>query len=333
MKKNILIILLLFFVVACEKDDRIKLDSIGYEYSFSTELKPIAIAIEKNNGFVFVVNNNPSSNNYSHKIQKFNLEGELINTIIDFDSFNKGKYTRYTPEDMCIGNSNIFVLVQPMTLSNETWITYNGFCVLQFDLNGSLTSEYDFSEFEDYWYPSSIAYLNNFIYVTNGQMTIKKIEENSGIADDIHIPITNDKPYLLVTDMEIESEEAIYLTGQGISKIDSINNDVSGCHITKLNCLVDQQYTFYSKSRTGTMAAMPNNPGLAINDNGNIYLTTFYGRSLEVFNKGNELILQQEIKTIDGEETLPIDIAIIKSDIYIVDYKNDIVLVYKEYYN
>lgn len=326
-------ILLLCLLITCEKDDNSSLDSIGFKFSFPTEPKPIAIGIEKSHGFVYVANHNPSNNNYSSKIQKFNLKGELIKTIIDFDSYSSGKYTGYTPEDMCIDNSNIYVLVRSMSLSNGTWTTYNGFCVLQCDLEGNLAHEYDFSDYEEYLYPSSIAYSNNCIYVTNGQMTIKRIEKNSGSATDIHIPITNDKAYQLVSDMEIESEEAIYLTGQGISWIDSINNDVSICHITKLNCIADQQYTFYSKSRTGTMAAMPNNPGLTRSDIGNLYLATFYGMSLEIFDKQNEIIVQKEIKTNDGEETLPIDVAIINSDIYIVDYKNDLVFVYEENYN
>ena len=334
MKTNLLITVLLLFAFGCEKDDNSRPDSIGYEFSFSTEPRPIAIVIEKNHGFVYVTNHNPSSNNYSSKIQKFNLKGELINTIIDFTSFSLGKYARYTPEDMCIDNSsNIYVLVKPMNKSSDTWITYNGFCVLQFDLNGNLTKEYDFSEFEGYRYPSSIAYSNNFIYVTNGQIAIKRIEKNSGLSTDIHIPITNDKPYLLVTDMEIESEVAIYITGQGISRIDSINNDVSICHITKLNCMADQQYTFYSKSRTGTMAAMPNNPGLARSDNGNLYLATFYGMSLEVYDKNGEFILQIDIKDANEEKTLPIDLTVNDSHIYVADYQNNNILVYKEYYD
>ena len=329
MKSNILLSILFLSVFACEKKDNSGLDSINFEFSFSTETRPIAIAIGKDNGFVFVINHNPSINNFSSKIQKFNLNGDLVNTIVDFESFVNGKYRRYTPKDMSLNSSNIFVLTRPLQLSDDTWISSSGFCVLQFNLKGDLINEYDFSDSEELYY-NSIACSNDFIYVTGGYILIKRIEKNSGSASDIHIPITNDKPYLLVSDMEIESDEIIYTTGQGISGIDSINNDVSGCHITKLNCTNEQQITFYSKSRTGVMAAMPNNPGMTISDNGNIYLTTFYGLSIEIYDRDNEFILQEDINPDARPETLPIDIALINNDIYILDYKNSKVLVYNE---
>ena len=70
-----------------------------------------------------IANHNPSVVNYSSKIQKFNLKGDLINTILDFDTFFDGKYTRYTPKDMFLNNSTIFVLVRPSRLSVDTWTT------------------------------------------------------------------------------------------------------------------------------------------------------------------------------------------------------------------
>jgi hypothetical protein len=281
---------------------------------------------------VYIVNYNPSIVDYSSKIQKFNLKGDLINTIVDLETFNDGKYRRYTVKDMCLNNRTISVLVRPLRLSGNTWTTYTGFCVLQFKLNGDLINEYDFSGSEDLYY-SSIASSNDYIYVTGGFIVIKKIRKNSGSASDIHIPITNDKLYLPVTDMEIDSDEIIYTTGQGITSIDSINDDVSVCHITKLNCTNEQQITFKSKSRTGVMAAMPNKPGITISNNGSIYLATFYGLSLEIYNRDNDLILQKDIKPGARPETLPIDIALLDNDIYVLDYSNSKVLVYSEQHN
>ena len=333
MKTNFIISILLLLIISCEQEDNSKPDSITYKSSFSTETRPIAIAIEKNQGFIYLANDNPSITDYSSKIQKYNLKGELQETIIDFVSFNSGLYERYSPIDMCIDNNDIYVLVKPMSQSNDTWITYSGFCVLHCDLNGNLINEFDFSQIKNYWAFSAIAFWNDFIYVTSGEIVIFKIDKNSGQADYIHIPITNDKSYLLVTDMVVESEENIYITGQGPWKIDSIvNNDVSICHITRLDCKADKSYTFYSNSRTGAMAAMPNNPGLTIKDNRYIYLVTFYGRSLEIYDneKENELILQKDINSDGKEETLPIDVALYKSDIYIVDYINDKVYIYSE---
>lgn len=320
-------------MVSCEKEESSRPDSVTYKFSFSTEKRPIAIAVEKNHGFIYLVNHNPSITDFSSKIQKFNSKGELQETIIDFESFNLGLYERYSPIDLCIDNNDIYVLVKPMSQSNGTWTTYPGFCVLQSDLNGNIINEFDFSKLENYWDFSSIAFSNEFIYVTSGQIVIKKIDKNSGQSDDIHIPITNDKLYLLVTDMVVESEESIYITGQGPWRIDSvIINDVSICHITRLDFKADTSYTFYSNSRTGTMAAMPNNPGLTIIDNRYIYLVTFYGRSLEIYDKEkeNELILKEDIKPNDIDETLPIDVALYGSNAYIVDYKNNKVHMYHD---
>lgn len=318
-------------MLACNNDDNSKPESIGFEFSFSTETRPIAIAIEKDNGFVYIANHNPAEINYSSKIQKYNLNGNLINTIIDFDSFTEGKYTRYTPKDMCLHGGNVLVLVKPLQLGGDTWTPHSGFCVLQFDLEGDLIYEYDFSDSEDLYY-STIACSYDFIYVTGGFAVIKKIDINNDSVSDIHIPITNDKSYLPVTDMEIESDEIIYTTGQGITRIDSFNIDISVCHVTKLNCTNEQQVTFFSKSRTGVMAAMLNNPGIAIDDNGFIYLATFYGLSIEIYDADNEFILQENIYPDARPEILPSDIALINNDIYVIDYKNSKVLVYSEHF-
>ncbi len=333
MKTNFLISILLLLMISCEKEDNSKPDSISYKSSFNTETRPIAIAIEKDQGFVYLANHNPSITDFSSKIQKFNSKGEFQETIIDFKSFSSGLYERYSPIDLCINNNDIYVLAKPMRQTDDSWSTYSGFCVLHFDLNGNLINEFDFSQLENYWDFSAMSFFNDFIYVTSGEIVILKIDKNSGQLDYIQIPITNDKMYLLVTDMEVESEESIYITGQGPWRIDSIiNNDVSICHITRLDFKADKSYTFYSNSRTGIMAAMPNNPGLAIKDNKYIYLTTFYGRSLEIYDKEkeNELILKEDINPNGVDETLPIDVALYKNDIYIVDYKNDKVHIYSE---
>lgn len=326
---HLLFVTTLFF--SCEKDDHLEPVSISYKESFSTETRPIAIAIEKHHGDIFLMNHNPSTSDYNSKIQKFSQNGELQETIIDFESFNSGLYERYAPIDLCIDDNDIFILVKPMNQSNDMWTTSTGFCVLHFDLDGNFNNEFDFSKVENYWHFSAIDYSNDYIYVTSGEIVIYKIDKTSGKADYIHIPITNDKPYLLVSDMAVESEESIYITGQGPVRIDSeINNDVSICHITRLDFKTDTSYTIYSNSRTGTMASMPNNPGLTLKDNKYIYLTTFYGRSLEIFNKENELILQEEIKPDGIEKTLPIDIGIFRDNIYIVDYENSKVHIYLE---
>jgi DNA-binding beta-propeller fold protein YncE len=320
-------------LISCEKENDSGIKSINYKSSFSTETTPIAIAIEKKQGFVYIANYNPSISNFSSKIQKFSNKGELKETIIDFETFNLGLYEKYAPLDLCIDNNDIYILVKPMSQNNDTGTTYSGFCILHYDLSGNIINEFDFSQLENNWAYSAISFSNEFIYVTSGEIVILKIDKSSGHLDYIHIPITNDKPYLLVSDMVVESEENIIITGQGPWTIESgANNDVSICHITRLDCIANKSYSFNSDSRTGTMAAMPNNPGLTIKDNRYIYVATFYGRSLEIFDieKENKLIFQEEINSGNDDKTLPIDVAIYESNIYIVDYKNDKVYIYNE---
>jgi hypothetical protein len=321
------LILLIAIFISCEKNDNSDTDSIIYKSSFSTEKLPLAVDLDKINGFVFIANHNPTITDYSSKIQKFDIKGILQETVVDFESFESGVFDKYLPIDLCAKNNNIYVLVKPMLMSNDEWETQNGFCILNFSYNGNLINEFDFSQQNNYWNYSTITFFNDFLYVTNGQLIINKIDCFTGEATDIHIPIANDKSYMLVSDMIVDTEENIYFTGQAPWGLDSVE-DASICHITRLDCINEKNSTFYSATRTGVLAAMPNSPGLAMKSNGNIYLSTFYGRSIEIYNKENELILQKEIKPNDLEETLPIDIALYNDDIYVVDNKNDMVHIY-----
>ena len=326
MKTKFIIGILLLLAVSCKKDDHERPCAVTYTSGFSTETRPVAIAIDEKQGFVYVANHHPSTSNFSSKIQRFSLEGDLRETVIDFRTFSGGLYERYSPVDLCIDHDDMVVLVKPMAQTGDSWATLSGFCVFQFDLNGNLVNEFDFSRLEDYRDFSAMAFLNDFIYVTSGQFVIVRIDINGGQADYLQIPITNDRPYFHVSDMEIQSEECIYITGQAPYKIDStVINDVSICHVSRLDFRDDTTYTFYSSARTGTMAAMLNNPGLAIKGNRYIYLATFYGRSLEIYDMDddNELILQENIQPEGTDDTLPIDVAFYEDDVYIVDHKND----------
>ena len=348
MKKLIsFIIFVAVIIYGCKKEQYSKPVSVSYESSFSTEPSPISIAIEKNHGFVYVANYNPAINNYSSKIQKFNLKGELLKTAVDFTTFSLGKYSRYNPIDFCIdNNSNIYVLVQPSQLSGGTWITLGGFCILQFDTNDNFQKEYyfnDFSSFEPLWHPSAIAFSNNYLYVTNriffvtdGRVNniIKKISFVNNQVTDISIQYNSENidslPFMPVSDMTINSEGIIFLTGQTFPTVST--DDISGCYIIKFYPQTNQLLTFNSTGRTGMMYSMLNNPGLTISDIGNLYLATFYGMSMEVYDKNDEFILQVDVRLVGGKDTRPIGIAHFDKHIYIADYHNNNVYVYKEYY-
>ena len=334
------IIFVAVIIHGCKKEQYSKPVSVSYESSFSTESRPISIVIEKNHGFVYVANHDPAIINYSSKIQKFNRKGELLKTVVDFANFSQGKFSRYNPIDFCTdNNSNIYVLVQPAQLSGGTWIALGGFCILQFDTNDNFKKDYDFSEFGQPWDLSAIAYSNDYLYVVTGIIPtngfiIKKISLLYNQVADISFQNNNvnidSLPYMPVSDMTITSEGTIYLTGQAFPTIPT--DDISGCHITKFDPHSNQLVKFYSKGRTGIVASMLNNPGLTISDIGNLYLATFYGMSIEVYDKNDEFILQVDLRPIAGKNTRPIDLAHFDKYIYIADNQNNIVYIYKEYY-
>jgi DNA-binding beta-propeller fold protein YncE len=336
MKANSFLAVILLFSISCEKDQYSKPVSIEYESSFSTESWPYSIAINENHGYVYVANDYPAINNYSSKIQKFDINGKFLNTVIDFTTFNQGKYSFYESIDFCIDNNgNIYILVQPRQLNGETGIHVGGFCILKFDSDDKFQKEYDFSKIDFLWYPSRIAYSKNYLYVKNG-LTIKKIS-----TDNDQVPVTTIQikgenldsiKCFQTSDIAIESDGTFYFTGQDMINFDSKYFDFSGCHITKFNPQNSKILSFSSKSRTGSDFAMQNSPGLAFSDAGNLYLVTFYGMSLEVYDRNDNFILQTDIRIAAGEETRPIGVALNGDKIYIIDYLNSKVFVYKESY-
>ncbi|MBN2261203.1 MAG: hypothetical protein JW702_11695 [Clostridiales bacterium] len=327
MKTNLLISVLLLFLISCKKDDNSGPDlfsnTISFKFSFYTDPNPIAISIETKHGFIYVPTNNSNS-----KIQKFNIQGELLKTLVEFSSFNKGKYSRYAPIDICIGNNNIYILVKPYKPHiDDSWFPYEGFCILQFDLNDIFQKEYDFAQSEPINYLSSMAYLNKYIYLTNGQI-IKKISLESEQIIDIIIPTDEDSistwPDIHTTDMEIGSNGIFYLVGQA-----AFPDTTLGCHITKINPQINERITKYSQGRSLELYAMLNNPGLALDTYDNIYLATFYCKSLEIFNSDVEIIKDIDIQENSNDHTRPLDVGLYNDQIYILDGFNNIVLVYR----
>ena len=322
---RLIIIFLLFF--SCEKDENSVPRTIDYAFSFSVDILPQSITINKANRFIYVANHHPSIDDYSSKIQKYNPKGKLINTVADFTLFNQGKYLRYKPVDICVGdNQNLFALVIPLhLLPDNSWSSMEGICILQFDSDDSFIKEYDLSQFNEPWHYAAISYSEKYIFVTNG-MDIKKISVENNQADTIAFPkeMWDGIP---ITDMVIDSEGCFFLTGQIVPAI----YDVSGCYLTKFDPSNNQLIITYSIGRTVIMAAMLNNPGLTINGHGNIYLATFYGMGLEIFNENGEFIMQTNIRTENDENTLPIDVALLDNNIYILDFLNNQILVYEKH--
>jgi hypothetical protein len=337
MKTIILLAVLLFIaLMACNKqeDEEPVSVTINYEYSFSTNSGPLAIEADKDNGHLFVVGYKRGIGQ-SANIQKFTLNGEFINTIVDFDSLDNGMYDRYIANDMCLNNGYIFALAYPLVLINdEYWhiINTNSFSILHFDLEGNLLHEKIF-EIDDF-YAETIACSDNYIYISDFALKrgIVKIERSKSLSNLEFINITTDVSLKhLISDVYISSRESVYMTGQAILKKDSIDFDFSGCHVTILNGQKNQT-TFYSISRTGVSAAAPNIPGIALNEKGYIYLATGYGSSLEIYDQKNRNILIEQINTDDGQITHLTDVVLFNGNIYLLDSKNSKVHVYNEKY-
>ena len=322
---RLLILSPLFF--SCEKKDNLALHSIEYDFRFSVDARPQAIAVNNASGFIYVSNHHPSITEYSSKIQKYNRKGTLLNTVTDFSSFDQGKYQRYTPVDICVGdNQNLYVLVNPLQfLPDNSWSSIERINILQFDSDDNFIKEYDLSEFDELRYYSAISYSDKYLYVTNG-VDIKQISIDNNQLDSITFPAEMWEG-IPISDMAIDSKGCFLLTGQIVPAM----YDVSGCHLTIFNPLSNQLIITYSIGRTGIMAAMLNNPGLTICDQGNIYLATFYGMGLEIFNENGEFVMRTDIRTEEDEYILPIDVALLDNNIYILDNFNNQILVYRKY--
>jgi hypothetical protein len=334
MKTNLLISILLLLLFSCEKDDNSKLDSkpnsIIYESSYSTEPRPISISYKSLNQTLYIANHYPSKYKYSSKIQAFNSDGSLIKTVIDFESFELGRFERYEPVDFSFDNNqNLFVLVRPLIkLPDDTWTTPTGFSILQFDDADTFMRELDFSDNDGEGTPSSISYYNKQLFVTNGHI-LKRINLETLQIFNITLPVNDNdsstRPYLHTTDMEINSDGLIYLTGQAAFDGDSV-----GCHLSNYNIGTNELTINYAKGWTWFCCAMFNNPGLFISNEGYLYLASFYKMSIEVYDKNGDFIIDCDTRTSQFEETRPIDIVYYNGKIFVADNFNNQIHIFKQ---
>lgn len=225
--------------------------------------------------------------------------------------------------------SNIYILVKPWTQNLDGNKNYlNGFCIIKYNSDGEYQKEFDFTKIDETLEPSVLAYKNNILYVTNG-IELKKINSEDSQSSDYIFPIQNsnyiDPNYIHITDMAIDNDNYIWVVGQADW---DVNNDWKvGVHITQFDSNCQHQKTFYAKSKSSFFGSALNNPGITFDNDNNMYVTTFYGQSIEIYDFDQEF--QREIK-IESERSLPIDIVIDKNNnFYVLDRANDNVLVYK----
>ncbi len=313
--------ILIFFTFSCEKDNGSIPDSIDYDFSFATELRPHSIACKEANQTLYVAN--------LAKIQVFNTDGTLAKTLVDFGLFDLGRYERYEPLDMTFDNmQHLFVLARPLfKQGDDTWASPTGFSILLYDEHDDYIKELDFSEIDGESRPASVSYYDGHLYLTNGRI-LKQIDLESQQIVNLSLPVNNEEsstwPNLHTTDMEIDAGGMVYFTGQA-----ALNGDSVGCHISRYNPKTNNLTKNYARGWTWMCCAMLNNPGIFLTKEGYLYLASFYQMSIEVYDERGDFILDCDTRSSGFEETRPIDILTFNKKIYVADHFNSQILVYK----
>jgi DNA-binding beta-propeller fold protein YncE len=326
MKLNLLLILLFFSSISCEKDkDIIKTEpprSLTYISSFSTGSGPSSLAVSPKYKKLYVL-----AEFGDKKIESFSLNGELENTIVDFKSFTKGIYDRYDPIDFTLDKyGNICILANPLIkLPDNSWTTISTYSVIIFDESGQFKNEMEFSLTEMEF--SAIAWHKEQLYLSNGKI-LKLINPLNGLSSEISIPMPDfDSLHLSfrqVSDMEIDSDGLIYLTGQSYFRGDTI-----GCYIATCNIRTKGITINLSKIWPPMCCAMFNNPGIYINEEGFLYLAGFYSMGIEVYDKKGNFILNCDVNPF-SDDTRPIDCTFFDGKLYVTDYLNDQVHIFQQ---
>jgi len=323
----------LLFVYGCSKESNPTKSENTFTYElafqFNTFEKPNSMVMDNENQFIYISSGYLNSPDDSPKIQKFNFTGELLATVVDFLNYSNGLFSGYSPLDITLDDEqNICVLARPYKKSqnDEYWEPYNGFCILVYNSNGNFQKEFDYSEI-DFFYTPSITFKNNWFFVTNS-FTLYKISKTSEQLTEIPLPKSSDgsMPENFISDLAVNGDENIWFVGQA-----SEDGFTVGSYISKVDSKCSQIFKFYSIRTTGNFGANLSQPSIELNKNGNIYLTTFYCQSLEIYNSSGILLRDYDFNKEINKNTLPIDLGIDKAEnIYVLDGRNDLVYVLKK---
>jgi hypothetical protein len=325
---RVVVILIFFFLFTCSKnkDPLSSSFSMTFVSEFATEPWPNAITADKLTGHIYVSNDQSGRNESSRKIQKYTHDGKLITTIVDYNTNTYGKYERYIPHDLVTDDaSEIYVLVMPLSINpDSTWSPLPGFCIMSYNDNGMFLKEYDFTSTGDMHFDLSLAYHKGILYVTN-QRIVRKITIDTGEFYDFKLPLEEMEHatinILPTADMAVDKADNIWLTGQvGF-------NDGIGCHFTKFDATCQNHTMFYSKGLTTSYGAALNFSAIAFDAENNLYLSTGYCKSIEIYNR--EILFQYEF-IFEDEQYYPLDIAIGKNSfLYILNKFPGSVRIYK----
>lgn len=327
MKSAALLLTMVIVTGSCEKNDFSHPISLEYTISFESEPMPHSVVARQDNGDMLVLNIHHSKTKYNVKVSRYSKDGGFVATVIDFSTFDEGAFAGYIPADIALDEfQNLYVLVRPKTGENEeSWIMATGFNILKFDGNGNFLEEIDFSHLDGESTPRNIACMEHSIVAENGS-NLKIISLETGTLSEIPLPEDPSGTEFLAqyhTDMEIDPDGLFYFSGPYHSSFDS-----SGCRISRFNIQTNELEYTVCEGWWPILAAKVGEPGLSIHQNGDIYLSTYYGSSIEVYNRNMAFLLEKRIDGPGEETPSAVDIATYKNYVYVADQRNDLIHVY-----
>ncbi len=305
-------------------------DQNHYHYNLAFQFKtlenPSSLIIDPQSRFIYILSGNFYSKDQNLSIQKYDFSGALIKTIIDFNDYSYGSYPYYFPLDITLNDeNNICVLARPFKFSgdNEYADYLPGICLMIHNSEGKFLKELDFSSADFSFNNQTVTFKNSTYFITNG-LSLFKINKSSGKL--IEEKFDNDQYGGNISDLAIDGKNNIWFVGQF-----AMNNMTAvGTYILKMDSNCKPLQNFNSVHTTENFGAMLSKPSIELDNRDNLYLTTFYCQSFEIYNSSGILLGDFDLKTIN-KDTLPVDIGLDNNgNLYVLDGRNNVVYIFKK---
>ncbi|MBN1927468.1 MAG: hypothetical protein JW798_16665 [Prolixibacteraceae bacterium] len=327
MKKLIPFLILLIFTSSCEWFVEVEPYAIEYFSTIEMDTRPFAMAVDDKSGELFVLcYGDTFFEDYS--LKKYSTVGEFQEKLIDFESFNEGEFSVYSPVDLFIEGKRIYVIARPETETDQ-----KVFSVLQFNLNGEFQDEFPFhindgdGVWGAYYHLKGIVYKAGLGMVKTYPLNGKEGREYRFINEEN----VEENPFVLpVSDVAVNSEGKIYLTGQMPYGLDTVFWGISH-HLTVYNPDTgDRLTTEVISDNLCIPGSMISQPQVEIGKQNKVYLTTFYCQELRVYEKSGKPLVELFLPDYSDERIFPHDLAVGNNRVYIADASAKEVLIFEE---
>ncbi len=323
--KNIfrLFIHFVFFLISCDNCT----EPFSYELSdqFSVNPSDAVMTVDYEKGYIY------TANPWYPKISQYDQQGKQLR-LLDLSTGEQGDYEYYIPVDLIVDEANdIFALTNPcIKNADNEWIPLNGFSIIKYDNEFRYKYEFYFTELNVSWLSIAMTYKNGILYVTNGKH-LMKINADDGSYTIFNLPKQNDEnSYYHTSGVAIDSDNNIWVVGAYNwfpENPDNWDDWEVGVQITQFDSNYQNQKTYIAQGRSKEFGSFSNQPGITFDFDNNMYLTTGYCQSVEIYDFN--MNIQKEIM-IDEKRSFPTDIAIDYNEIlYVLDSSNDRVLIYE----